>query len=157
MIYRYSHLRNQSLTESIFLHGPDNKILNLLISTHQKLLTIQRINWKVASPWAKKRFLSKCPGIRIVLELFKPSLSEKELIPGDSSGRGSEVAHPLLEDGKEGSGAGVASDSAFSPPFPQPPGILSVTPTEPCCPRQSWSRRDTPCQRSPISEHSQKF
>ena len=32
MIYRYFHVRNRSLTESIFLHGPDNKILNLLIS-----------------------------------------------------------------------------------------------------------------------------
>ena len=50
MVYRYFHVRNRSLTESIFLQGPVNKILNLVISAHQKLPTIQKINWKVASP-----------------------------------------------------------------------------------------------------------
>ena len=159
MIYRHSYLRNQNLTESIFLHGPDNKLLRLLKATRQKLPTIQKINWKMASPCPKKRLLTKCSVIRIALAILKPCLSEKNLIPGDRSGRWSEGAHPTLEEGEERflyrSGLLTALGGL---PSPQHPWILLVTPPEPRCTQVAWpSNRDIPCQESPISEHSQKF
>lgn len=103
MIYRYFHLRNQAWQKVNFCKGTNNRFPELLKATHQKLPTLQEINWKMASPCPNKRLLTKCPVITIAWGILKPGLPEEKqqqqqkCIPGYRSGRWSEITHPTLE------------------------------------------------------------